>query len=39
MSTGWIVFGYAASYAAIVGYVAWMLVRIRSLRRNSTPRR
>lgn len=39
MTSGWIVFGYAVSYAAIVAYVTWMVLRIRSQRRNFTPRR
>ena len=39
MNSGWIIFAYAASYGAIVAYLAWMVLRIRSLRRNSAPRR
>lgn len=39
MKTGWIIFGYAASYGAIAAYVAWMVLRIRTLRRNLDNRR
>lgn len=39
MTSGWIIFGYVASYGAILAYLAWMVLRIRSLRRNSPPRR
>lgn len=39
MRSGWVVFGYAASYAAIVAYATWVVLRVRALRRNFTPRR
>lgn len=39
MITGWVLFGYAASYGAILAYLLWMVLRIRSLRHDLTSQR
>ncbi len=32
---GWVILGYATSYGALAAYVAWMVWRIRSIRRTA----
>ena len=38
MGNGWVVFGYVVTYGVIGAYMGWLILRIRSLRRDLPPR-